>query len=48
MSVMRLAAAKGTVLRIVADGSDSEQAVASLTELIDGGFGEMAEDGPKA
>jgi phosphocarrier protein HPr len=40
MSVMRLAATKGTVLRIVADGDDAGEAVASLVELVAGGFGE--------
>ena len=40
MSVMRLAATKGTVLRIVADGDDAAPAVASLVELVAGGFGE--------
>ena len=43
MSVMRLAGTKGTVLRIVADGSDAEQAVASLSGLVNDGFGEMEE-----
>ena len=33
MSVMRLAATKGTTLKIVADGSDAAEAVASLIEL---------------
>jgi phosphocarrier protein len=44
MSVMRLAATKGTTLKIVADGSDAPEAVARLVELIRDGFGEM-EDG---
>ena len=44
MSVMRLAATKGTTLKIVADGSDAPEAVARLVELIQDGFGEM-EDG---
>ncbi len=43
MSVMRLAATKGTVLKIVCDGEDAEQAVAELVELIESGFGEMEE-----
>ena len=46
MSVMRLGAAQGTVLRIVADGSDCEEAVEALCKLIEGGFGEM--EGPLA
>ena len=41
MSVMRLAATKGTVLKIVADGSDAEEAAASLVQLVQNGFGEM-------
>jgi len=40
MSVMRLAATKGTVLRIVADGDDAEPAVESLVQLVKEGFGE--------
>lgn len=45
MSVMRLAATKGTPLRIVADGPDAQQAVDALTQLVTSGFGEMtAED----
>jgi phosphocarrier protein HPr len=40
MSVMRLAATKGTVLRIVADGEDGEQAAEALVKLVEDGFGE--------
>jgi len=40
MSVMRLAATKGTVLKIVADGEDAEPAVEALVDLVAGGFGE--------
>ena len=40
MSVMRLAATKGTVLRIVADGEDAAGAVDALAELVENGFGE--------
>ncbi len=40
MSVMRLAATKGTVLKLVADGEDSEPAVESLVKLIEDGFDE--------
>ena len=43
MSVMRLAATKGTTLKIVADGSDAPEAVAKLVELIQKGFDEMEE-----
>ena len=41
MSVMRLAATKGTKLMITADGDDAQEAVDALTELIQSGFGEM-------
>ncbi|MCK4601474.1 MAG: HPr family phosphocarrier protein, partial [Phycisphaerae bacterium] len=43
MSVMRLAATKGTTLTILADGQDAAEAVASLKEVILDGFGEMEE-----
>ena len=43
MSVMRLAATKGTTLTILADGQDAAEAVASLKEVILNGFGEMEE-----
>ena len=43
MSVMRLAATCGTVLRIVADGSDAAQAIQCLAKLVEDGFGEMEE-----
>ena len=41
MSIMRLAATKGTVLVINADGADAEEAADALTELVQGGLGEM-------
>ncbi len=44
MSVMRLAAVQGTVLRVVADGSDAKAAVAALGKLVDDGFGEMGDE----
>ena len=40
MSVMRLAATKGTVLVITASGQDAEQATQELAELVKGGFDE--------
>ena len=40
MSVMRLAATKGTVLRIVADGEDAQAAVEALEKLVAEGFDE--------
>jgi phosphocarrier protein len=41
MSVMRLAATKGTSLKITADGEDSQKAADALRALIESGFGEM-------
>jgi phosphocarrier protein len=41
MSVMRLAAVQGTVLRIVADGHDAKPASAALARLVESGFDEM-------
>jgi phosphocarrier protein HPr len=43
MSVMRLAATKGTTLKLLADGEDAEDALAALAKLVDDGFGEMEE-----
>lgn len=40
MSVMMLAAAKGTVLDLEADGSDEEAAIAALETLINNRFDE--------
>ena len=40
MSVMRLGAGKGTMLKLVADGSDAEEAAEAITALVAGGFGE--------
>jgi len=40
MSVMRLAATKGTKLKITADGEDVNDAVGALEELVKSGFGE--------
>ncbi len=44
MSMMRLAATKGSTLTITADGSDAEEAVEALASLVDEGFGEMEGD----
>lgn len=41
MSVMRLGAAKGTILNVVADGQDAKEAVDAIVGLISDGFGEM-------
>lgn len=43
MSVMRLAATKGTVLKLTADGADADEAVDALTELV-GQFDELGQD----
>ncbi|RMF18023.1 MAG: HPr family phosphocarrier protein [Gammaproteobacteria bacterium] len=40
MSVMMLAASKGTWLEITAQGDDAEEALAALRELINDRFGE--------
>ena len=40
MSVMQLAAAKGTVLQLTAEGDDAGAALDALAELINSGFGE--------
>ncbi|HHH76299.1 MAG TPA: HPr family phosphocarrier protein [Phycisphaerae bacterium] len=40
MSVMRLAATKGTELNFMADGSDAAEAIEALTQLVGSGFGE--------
>jgi phosphocarrier protein len=48
MSVMRLAATQGTVLKITADGSDADEAVSALAKLVADGFGEMEDRLPDA
>jgi phosphocarrier protein len=40
LSLMMLAAVKGTTLRIVADGEDEEQAIAAIVALINDRFEE--------
>ena len=40
MSVMMLAATKGTPLTVIADGADEEMAMLALESLITNGFGE--------
>ena len=40
LSVLMLAASRGTELVVTADGADEEQAIAALCELVAGGFGE--------
>ncbi len=43
MSVMRLAATKGTVLRLMANGADADEAIDALVKLV-GKFDELGED----
>ena len=40
MGILLLAAARGTTIRITADGLDEDDAVAALTGLVESGFGE--------
>lgn len=40
MGLMMLAAAKGTTIKVSADGSQAEEAVKSIAELVNGKFGE--------
>lgn len=42
LGLLALAAAKGSVLRLEADGDDEQQAVEALSRLIDDGFEEAA------
>ena len=44
MSVMRLAAGQGTVLRITAAGEDAQEALHKLCQLLADGFGELEDD----
>lgn len=45
MGVMMLAASKGSELLLEVDGEDEDAALASLTELFSGGFGEQSGEG---
>lgn len=40
MGVLTLAAAKGTEIVVLVEGADADDAIAALTKLIEGGFGE--------
>ena len=42
MGILLLAAARGTTIRITADGADEHDAVAALAGLVEAGFGEDA------
>ena len=41
LSVLTLAAARGTVLKLTIDGEDENDAHLAITELISNGFGEL-------
>ena len=41
LSVLTLAAAKGTELKLTIDGEDESEAHAAITDLITNGFGEL-------
>lgn len=41
IGVMTLAAEQGATLRLILDGEDEEQALASISELFEEGFGEV-------
>lgn len=43
MSVMRLAATKGTVLKLMANGADADEAIDAIVKLV-GQFDELGED----
>jgi len=43
MGVLLLAAARGSTIRISADGADERDAVEALTALVESGFGEETE-----
>ncbi|MCA1632660.1 MAG: HPr family phosphocarrier protein [Acidobacteria bacterium] len=43
LSVLMLAASRGTELRATAEGADEEEALAAVCELIASGFGETLE-----
>ncbi len=42
IALVTLAAPKGTQIRVVVEGEDSEEAIEALVALIDNGFGENA------
>jgi phosphocarrier protein len=41
LGLLLLAAARGTEIEIHADGADETDAIAALSELVNGGFGEL-------
>jgi len=40
LGILLLAASQGTTIELTVDGSDEEQALAALVELVESGFGE--------
>lgn len=44
LSVLMLAASRGTELSVTANGEDEEEALQALCELIETGFGEIEEE----
>lgn len=40
MGVMTLAACRGSIIEVSADGDDEEEAVSAILEIIENGFGE--------
>ena len=40
LSVLMLAASRGTELRLIADGADENEAIVALASLVSSGFGE--------
>ncbi len=48
MSMMRLAATKGSTLKVVADGEDAAEALDELEALVADGFGEMTDEEKQA
>lgn len=45
MGILLLAAAHGTTIAIAAEGSDEQEALTALCELVDAGFGEETWNG---
>ena len=41
MGLMMLAAGRGETIKIIADGTDAEKAMADLEELVQSGFGDV-------
>ena len=41
MKVMMLAASRGSVIELSTEGSDAEEALAAISEMVENGFGEL-------